>query len=159
MSSARGGARPGAGRKPALDPLERLDIGTECETRWMAIIAARQDAAIAAHTGPEYAAIIEEVHRVPLDERAGWHATYEGEEHVEAVEEALRSAQGIDPTAEVRANRLATITVLRPYRAKAPIEAAVAVWATEKFGRSVSIRTVQSCWSELRQLQARLAAD
>jgi hypothetical protein len=119
---------------------------------------AREDAALAAHAGPEYASMVEEAHRVPVDERTGWSSTYAGQDHLEGIEEALRASQGIDLMSEQPAARAITLAVPRPYGARRRIEEDVATWATGKLGRKVSVRMVRSCWSELRQLKARLAA-
>lgn len=154
----KGGARAGSGRKPVLGYLEQLDVGAEYERRWSRAKQAREDKALAAvYAATEYPCLVSNAEAIPLDERADWIASYEGEDHRDDVEGVLREMQGIDAMSDQTPSRLRTITVARPYGLRAEIERDVAAWATERFDRPVSVRMVRSCRTAIRQQRARLA--
>ena len=155
----RGGSRSGSGRKPSLEYLDQLDVGGECERRWLDLRQAQEDKALAAiYVGTEYSELIKTAHAVPLEDRVDRLTNFEGGDYRDDVDGALREMQGIDLMSDEAPARLRTIAVTRPYGARATIEREVAAWATERFGRTISVRTVRSCWISLRKLKTRLAS-
>ncbi len=136
----RGGRRRGAGRKPNLDVFEALEVAGECTSRWQETIDIRLEAAQQARLNKsDYLAIQTKLRAVPI-------SSDEGRQLVEDVSFARREMAGTDPDDETDPPRLITYTVPRPYGARAPIIRDVAAWASARFGKPVSPRTVERAW-------------
>lgn len=152
---ARGGKRPGAGRKRALTVRQEIAIGAACEGRWRAVCRQREDEARSARSQALLAAWARAA-SVPLDERPGWHDSVAGQDHREDVADALRDEQGIDLAGDdepAEPARVRTIRPARPWGARAVI---VAVVARES---GISTRRVEAAWKVFRHLQAEISEN
>lgn len=152
---SRGGPRPGAGRKPSLDILETLYVAGECAARWQALIHGRLEAEQQTHFGKsDYQATQAKLHAIPIAERLSFLSSEEGNQLLEDVEYSRREMAGLAPHDEADAPRLITFSVPRLYAARTSIIGDVAVWASARFGKPVSPRTVERAWKYLRSIQA-----
>ena len=146
---ARGGRRVGSGRKAVVDELGRLTIGACCERLWRAAARALHQDAIteaAEHVAKEF----EKLRAIPQAARAKWLKSEAYKTHVEDVEFALREQQGIDAWDDKQPSRLLPVVAKRPKGLRGEIMMQL---ATE---RGVSVRLVESCWKEFRQIEKRL---
>lgn len=136
----RGGQRRGAGRKPKMDALESLEVAVECGTRWRDIIDKRLESAQQRRLDKsDYVATQVKLRAVPI-------SSDEGLQLLEDVEFARREMAGIDADDETDPPRLITYTAPRPYGARAPIIREVAAWASARFAKPVSPRSVERAW-------------
>jgi len=140
----KGGRRPGAGRKPALDWLETLPVGAECQSRWREIIEGRLNAEIETHFAKS------DYHDAVARVRA---SRGKDEEALEDVEYSRREMAGMSPEDPHLAPRLVTFGVQRPYAARARIIREVAAWASDRFGRPISTRSVERAWKLVRSVE------
>lgn len=158
--SGRGGKRPGAGRKPSLTWEEQLIVAGECEKRWHSLIEDKRKAMLdALMRKADYRELVRRAREVPVAERPSWRTTYEGEDHADDVVGAIRAMRGMPADSEEEPSRVFHLAPSRPYRARAAIKETVAKWASEKFGKSVSLRTVESCWTMVCSIHADEADD
>ena len=137
----RGGRRPGAGRKPALDWLETLAIAGECQTKWREIIESRLNAEMETHFA-----------RSDYHDAAARVRGKDGEA-LEDVEYSRREMAGMAPEDPRDAPRLVTFRVQRPYAVRAKIIGEVAAWASSRFGRPISTRSVDRAWKLARSVE------
>jgi hypothetical protein len=140
----RGGRRPGAGRKSALDWLETLVVGAECQTRWRSIIDSRLNADIAAHF------FRSDYHDAVARVRA---SRGKDQEALEDVEYSRREMSGMAPEDPSNAPRLVNFRASRPYGARAIIIREVAAWASNRFGRRITTRSVERAWKLVRWVE------
>ena len=151
----RGGKREGAGRHPTLGFADRLTIGSECEHRQRLEAEAGLQAARDQLFGKsDYDEQIARLHAIPVSERKGFFDTCEGQDHAEEIEFARREMAGIDAHDPSQAPRVFRLRAPRPYGVRNRIEAEVAEWATERYGKRISTRLVKTCWDEFRSFQA-----
>lgn len=152
---SRGGPRRGAGRKPSLDILETIDVAGECAARWQALIQGRLEAEQQVHfSKSDYHATQAKLRAIPVAERLHFLSSDEGKELLEDVEYSRREMADIAPGDEADAPRLITFSVPRPYAARTGIIGDVAAWASARFGKPVSPRTVERAWKYLSSVQA-----
>ena len=140
----RGGKRKGAGRKPQLEPLDRLRAGARCESLWREAFEAKLSEAIAAATEN-----VQNEHRtaqrVPISKRKDWIKSEEGQIHIEDVEDALWLDQGLSD--ESRPSRLIQV------KAKRPKGIWSGIFATVAEAEGIPPRMAESCLKEFRMSQ------
>lgn len=147
----RGGARTGAGRKPALDWYEQLWIGGTCERMWNDERAAAKVKALAEFNGrTELPALYAGPRGVPLNRRATYLTSNRFERHVSDVEEERRTLARMSNEDTAEPPRLFQVRVPRPMGKRLPVIATVAALASERFEKPVTGRTVRECWERMR---------
>jgi hypothetical protein len=157
----RGGKRDGAGRPAKLTFFQRLTIGGECETRWRNLLEESIRAQLATLPGSaERKAAHAAAGEVPIEERRGWLSTYEGEDHLDDVQAALHTMNGIrdeDEWPDEPAPRIFSFVPVRPYGKKIGIKDDVAAHFSATWGIRILRGTVTRCWDEFRafELQTR----
>jgi hypothetical protein len=182
----RGGPREGAGRKPQVDPADRIWIGQICETLWREAIRSKEARArdqateivnrewnkIPRVPRPWFSLELDkdspEPVPPPLDVRrraearkdfARWRGSYGFKQHSEEVEEALKEQQGTSGDIDQKAKRLYRPNVRRPKGPAKEIIRKVSRSETEKRGTFVSEATVERCWTEYRKVVRSLDDD
>lgn len=146
----RGGTRPGAGRRPKLETLTRLELGAECENRFLAIWREASDKLC-----DEYAArdpindIRAEADALPVSVRAEWLQSQAALEYREEVEEARRAMRHT-PDFALRSNPYFEFTAPRPKGVKNGICRDV---AAKHNLAGVGPAYVRKCWAEFRAVK------
>lgn len=148
----RGGARAGAGRRPALEWDERFWVGATCEGLWNDAVAAAKNASIAnfrdqSDLAAIYAKLAEKI--LP-DGRKVFLESDDFEAHAYDVEEERRTLARMADDDESPVPRLFHVHVPRPMGKRQPIIAEVAARASERYAKPVSRRIVRECWEETR---------
>lgn len=138
---SRGGARPGAGRKPVLDSWDRISVGIKCEHVLNRIARARVDQQFAddlAETNlPEF---WEWINSIPVPERKAFLGS----------EEAKRHSQAIDHERSV----LRRTYINGRYGVRRRVIREVIAWAKVQFDIDLKGSFVEDCWEEYRAAMA-----
>ena len=162
---ARGGRRRGAGRpsgSTVLDESEMIDVAAEYARRRNELHELALDQAkTELFARSDYDHLIEQMKLQP-----DWRADYlptgfdddgepkfstEGAEyHHEDVEGARRDMAEMELDDSREVPRAFRVVPKRPYSYAQTLRSEVAAWASEKLGKEVTPRMVQSCW-KLRQ--------
>lgn len=152
---ARGGSRLGAGRRPKLETLTRLELGAECEGLFLALWRDASDKLC-----DEYAArgpindIRAEADALPVSVRAKWLQSQAGLEYLEEVEEARRAMRRT-PDFALSANPYFEFTAPRPKGVKNGICREV---AAKHNLAGVGPAYVRKCWAEFRAVKKAAAS-
>ena len=145
----RGGKRPGSGRRSALTPSERCDIGDECVRLMGEAWSAREIAAIETRlVGAELDALRAEADAIPVEDRRGWLKTEAGREYPKEIKSMLRATTGT-PLNRMPP-RQGTLRITQPYAVRRQIIAAVAIDFSRRLGKTVTERSVVTCWKTVQ---------
>lgn len=157
-TSAHGGKRSGAGRKPSLSFWERMDIGCLCETKWRAMSETASLSAFQAQ--PHIIDVQEEQNRlinIPVKLRGGQERLPDGLTVAETLEEVSRE---IDVTLqEAGTSRLVSVPLRRPQGAKQKVLEEVAALLRQAEGKKLTNRMIKTCWDEFRALEREIKSD
>lgn len=136
----------------------KMDVGGECEVRWRAEVKVALEQAKAEHfSRSDYLKLVSDVQAIPVSERKAWLRSHSAADHFDDVEFSLLTASGTPD--EGIAPRFLTIQASRPYNRRKPIIAEVAAWASERYGATISIHTVERCWKFFRRVQTSIRDD
>lgn len=137
--NARGGRRPGAGRKPLLDEWQRLALGSHCERTLERIstgrLAQQRSDDLAETNLPEHWAW---VNAIPVSERKAFLGSSVYKEHSASIQE------------ERKALRLTPIN--GRYGVRRRVIRHAIEWANSQFGVELKPTFVVDCWEEYRAL-------
>ena len=153
----RGGKRPGAGRPAGttvLDAWEKIIVGAECQHRWRAELERKLQASQTEvfNRGDSHE-VVARARVMPIDERKAWHSTYEGSDHRDDIEGAIKHKVGMPADSPKDAPRLLHIKTTLPYRMRQRILSEVAKWASHKFQKRVTKGLVDSAWKLVRRAE------
>lgn len=146
MAGTRGGKRPNAGRKPKLDPVERLLVGAECERRWTAPVQEQVNNYFDEVT-EDYREATAKAHAIPLDKRLAWLGSDDFAQYRADIE-IEREFLNTSPR---------NVSIKRPFTRSDVILSVREAW--QGVHGQVSISTITRCWEEYRALRKRLAED
>jgi hypothetical protein len=159
-----GGKREGAGRKPALEPLEQFELGDWCECLWR---KAQEDRTIAQYSA---APQMKELRRLQAD-ALETHHRWAGQ-RVQGQSEKRQKVEDIEGWFEEHGTegpqlipgdfdpvRFARLRPISPKKQRPRIIAEVAAKFGKLTGKQVSQRAVRGCWDSYRQFQARARAE
>lgn len=148
----RGGKRVGAGRPKLLSAEQRFAVGVECESRWEAIRAEKERAAIeASFSDSDYRSLIEEARAIPQEERRTWLASARAADRSQEVDWSIDRMTSV---AIGRSRRLREVRYAMPYGVRNAIIADVVSWTAHRFNVAVSRDTVDRCWKIVRKFIA-----
>jgi hypothetical protein len=140
---ARGGVRPGAGRK-GLSSIEKLRIGDECARRWAELT---EQQTFDRHEKSDEARMIrlEQVraHLIPVKLRQ--LPRRETRENLEDISISIDEITG--------GKRFTLIPTKRPYGSKTKLLQEVVDWFSETYNLRISISQARESWKAYRQLE------
>lgn len=156
----RGGKRAGAGRQPNLTPIEELEVGAACEQRWLAIIEASITTVQAEYfLKSDYIQQMATVNSTPIEDRSAYLQSSAFEQHQDDVEFARREMTGMAPDDPALAPVVVTLSAKRPKGPRAKILKEIAEATTQRLGKPITLRTIETAWKRYRSLRTRLIND
>lgn len=135
--SGRGGSRRGAGRKPILNALERLEVGSRCQRLQIEIANRRQMLDYA--TALEEEAVPEQwqwINAIPVEERPAFLVSEEFKEHQLWMDEAR--------------SQLKRPIRKRPYGVQRRVLREISEALSQELDREIKVTFVEDCWDEYR---------
>lgn len=150
MSGGHGGKRKGAGRPPALSPVEQQKIGIWCEYHWHQFAVKRARDALHNRRDLESVRRIQrELAAEPLSKRKG--------AFVRKLTVSVRERQGdiSDHFKSLGISRSTTAPIKRPRGERARIIEACIATVKEEWGLRVTARAVRTCWDNYRYVTLR----
>lgn len=151
---SRGGKREGVGRRRNLDQLDRIHLGSVCETRFQNLWNEARQKRWEERLG------VRELHQlqarfrsIRTEDRKSFRVSAEGHELSEDIELSIREIRRTPDFVE-ETNRFFTLTAPRPKGVKASICEALACEFGEKWNLpELGPRYIQRCWDEYRAFE------
>jgi hypothetical protein len=157
---SRGGKRAGAGRRRKLDHLQRMYLGSLCETRFQGLWDQVRQKRWEERPGvSELHQLQAQFRSIKAEDRKSFRRSTEGRELSEDIEFSIREIRGT-PSFVEEANRFFTLTAPRPKGVKAAICKAVASEFGDQWNfPELGPRYVQRCWDEYRAFEKETSSD
>ena len=149
----RGGKRPGAGRpvgSSVLDAWEQIAVGVECQRRWREDLDRRL-----AEKQQEYFSRSDYHAAVARYRQSGLRDS----EALEDVEYSRCEMAQMNPEDPSDGPRLIHFQAPRPYRLRNRVLREVSQWASQRFGKQVSVGVVRSAWEIQRAVERDASFD
>ncbi|MEJ1156649.1 hypothetical protein [Prosthecomicrobium sp. N25] len=156
---ALGGKREGAGRKPKLSPIARIDVGAQAEAAMQKHVRKQAYSEMDAQLERE-GVDLSEVRKNRKIIKLSRRKLSTGEMSLSNFNEALDEARHVIQTEyETDKPFIQRRSLKRIYGVRLSIFAEVAASASQRYGMQISTRMVERCWEEYLRLLPRPKPD